>query len=327
MMLFLLLSFFLTSLFLFYIILQRLFPPKKELVKDRINRYLYNEKKEKVESKSNQEAKKVRFQINLDKTKKNVRERFLSKDKNRKLEIALYRAGVPLKPEEFIMFQWIAIALGAGILYLIIDSIIMLPIGALIGFYIPKFIIKKKQQDRLKAFNNDLPEMISAVIGGLKAGFSFPQALKSFMEEARSPMKEELATALREMQYGSTTEEALHHLHERMPSEDLDIMIQAIIIQRQVGGNLATVLEKIVQTIRERIKIQGQIKTLTAQGRMSGIVIGLLPVILGMVLYLIQPEYIGALFSHPVGIILVVVAVISCSIGFFLIQKITTIEV
>ncbi len=296
-------------------------------MRKRIGRYLMDEKNGKTVAALKEPKKKVRFEINLDRTKKSVRERFLTKDKNRKLELALYRAGVPLKPEEFVMFHWIAVALGAGIFYLVTGHVLFLPVGAAIGFSIPNIILKKKQQDRLKAFNNDLPEMISSVVGGLRAGFSFPQALKSVMAEAKSPMKEELATILREMQYGTTTEEALHHLYERMPSEDLDIMIQAVVIQRQVGGNLATVLEKIVDTIRERIKIQGQIRTLTAQGKMSGMVIGLLPVILGLVLYVIQPEYIGALFTHPIGIGLVIVAVISCTIGYILIQKITTIEV
>ncbi|MFZ3577014.1 type II secretion system F family protein [Virgibacillus sp. DJP39] len=312
---------FLTTFLLFLSILQFLTPVKEETVKSRIDRYFSANKEDVVEE------KKIRLKLNLNRTKINIRKKLLTKAKNNKLEISLYRAGVPLKPEEYVMFQWIAVALGAGILYLFVESIIIMPIGGIVGFLIPRFILKKKESDKAKAFNDDLPEMISSVVGALKSGFSFPQALTSVMEEAKTPMKEELGTVLREMQYGTAMEEALNNLKERMPSDDLDLMIQAIIIQRQVGGNLATVLEKIVQTIRDRIKIQGQIATLTAQGRLSGMVIGLLPVILGLVLYLIQPDYIGVLFSHPIGLILVAIAIVSCTIGFFLIRKLTTIEV
>jgi tight adherence protein B len=129
------------------------------------------------------------------------------------------------------------------------------------------------------------------------------------------------------MQYGSHMEDALHQLKERMPSEDLELMIQAILIQRQIGGNLATVLETIVQTIRDRNKIQRQVQTLTAQGRLSGTVIGLLPIVLGMLIYLIQPAYIGTLFHHPIGILMMICGMVSGIIGFMLIRKLTTIEV
>jgi tight adherence protein B len=147
------------------------------------------------------------------------------------------------------------------------------------------------------------------------------------VEEAQSPVKEEMERVLKEMQYGSTIEEALNELKVRMPSEDLDLMIQAIIIQRTVGGNLATVLDKIVETIRDRTKIQRQITTLTAQGKLSGIIIGLLPLILAILLYMIEPDYIGTLFENVIGWVMIACGSISGIIGFILIRKITTIEV
>lgn len=169
--------------------------------------------------------------------------------------------------------------------------------------------------------------MISTIVGALRAGFSFPQALKSVAEESSSPMKEEMELVLKEMQYGVTIEESLNKLKERMPSEDLNLMVQAILIQRQVGGNLATVLDQIANTIRERIKIHGQIKTLTAQGRMSGMVVALLPVILGGFLLVIEPNYMSVMFSNPIGLLLLGVGAVSCLIGFVFITKITAIEV
>ncbi len=273
------------------------------------------------------DRKKFNLALQIQLTTKNIKDNVLTKEKNSKLEISLSRAGIPLKPEEFVLLQWMAIVMGAGLLFIITGKLLFIFVGAFLGFFLPRWYIKKKQKDRVQKFNDGLPDMLSTVVGALRAGFSFPQSLKTVVDESQSPIKEEMETVLREMQYGSSMEEALLGLHERMPSEDLDLMIQAILIQRQVGGNLATVLEKIVDTIRERTKIQRQIKTLTAQGRLSGIVIGLLPIILALVLYAIEPEYIGTLFIHPIGIALLIAGGISGGIGFFLIRKLTTIEV
>jgi tight adherence protein B len=116
-------------------------------------------------------------------------------------------------------------------------------------------------------------------------------------------------------------------MSERIGSEDLDLVITAILIQRQVGGNLAEVLDKISETIRERLRIKAEIKTLTAQGRISGIVIGSMPSVLGVVLFVINADYIMTLFTHNIGIMLVVAGVISQIIGFILIRKVIQIEV
>ncbi|MFA9556312.1 type II secretion system F family protein [Evansella sp. AB-rgal1] len=317
----LIITFLLFTFFLFTFIFQKIFLAKHKQMELRVKQYLLQDEKEVFEP--------VKFKMMLDfrLTKQRIKRRLEKKDKNNLIEKELIQAGIPLKPEEFIMFRWISIALVAGIIYLFINSIFVLPLGAFIGAIIPKYIVKNKKAARLKKFNAGLPEMISTIIGALRAGFSFPQALQSVMEESASPIKEEMATVLKEMQYGATVEEALNHLKERMPSEDLDIMIQAIIIQRQVGGNLATVLETIVQTIRDRIKIQGQISTLTAQGRMSGMVVGLLPVVLGGLIFIIEPNYMSVLFTHPIGLVLIGIASVSCILGFVFIRKLTTIEV
>lgn len=278
---------------------------------------------------SDQKINKKQFNLFLQYqlAKQRIRKNVLTKEKNSKLETMLSRTGLPIKPEEYILFQWIITAFVGCLFLLITGNWLFLPIGCILGFLIPRWYLKKKQRERMAKFNDGLPDIITTVVGSLRAGFSFPQALKTVVEEADSPIKEEMETVLKEMQYGSSLEDSLNDLKVRMPSEDLDLMIQAILIQRQVGGNLATVLDKIVETIRDRTKIQRQIKTLTAQGRLSGIVIGLLPIILAFVLYLIEPEYIGTLFSHPIGIALTIAGLISGVIGFILIKKVTTIEV
>lgn len=259
--------------------------------------------------------------------KERIQKKVLTKEKNNRLELKIAQAGLPLKPEEYILFQWILTAFIGGLFYLIMANWIFFPVGSVIGFLLPKWYLRKKQRERITKFNEGLADMITTIVGSLRAGFSFPQALKSVAEEAASPIKEEIDYVIKEMQFGKGIEDALIDLHERMPSEDLDLMIQAILIQRQVGGNLATVLDKIIETIRDRTKIQRQITTLTAQGRLSGYVIAFLPVILGFLLYLIEPDYIGGLFRNPIGLGMVAAGVFSGVIGFILIKKITTIEV
>ncbi|QOR67509.1 type II secretion system F family protein [Cytobacillus suaedae] len=312
---------FLFSAYLFFTaILQNIFIRDKSLEK-RMIRYL------EVSEKKGFNRKRFNLIVQMQLTKQRIRKQVLTKEKNTKLEVMLDRAGLHLRPEEYVIFQWISTALTGGILYLASENPFFLFLGAVIGFMLPKWYVKKKQKERMTRFNEGLPDMLTTVVGSLRAGFSFPQALKAVVEEAQSPIKEEIERVLKEMQYGSSIEDSLNELKERMPSEDLDLMIQAILIQRQVGGNLATVLDKIVETIRDRTRIQRQVVTLTAQGRLSGIVIGLLPIALGLFIYLIEPEYIGTLFSSPIGLILISVGTISGLIGFIFIRKLTTIEV
>ncbi len=309
-----------TSTLFFFALFIKIFFQKQQMAK-RLEHFIHNES---PEPKNDKEIRRI---IDLTTAKEKVRKRLKAKDKNKSLEMMLHRAGLPLKPEEFVMFQWISVIFFALFFYLLKASIIMLLIGGIVGFILPKVIIKSRQKKRLSQFNDYLPEMISTIVNALRAGFSFFQALRSVMEEAPSPAKEELEIVLQEMQYGATVEESLNRMKERMPSNDLDLMIQAILIQRQVGGNLAVVLEKIVHTIRERIKIQGQIKTLTAQGKLSGMVIALLPVGLSGMLFLVNPSYILTLFTHPIGLGLLAVGGMSMILGFFFIMKITDIEV
>lgn len=243
------------------------------------------------------------------------------------LEQQLSAAGVPMKAEEFRVFRGFAVLIVGGLFYLFTNLIGTLAIGGIIGYVIPSVWLKKKQAKRLQRFNQMLPDMLTTIIGSLRAGHSFQQSLKMVSEESDPPIKEEVYLVLKEIQYGSTMEEALNNWKRRMPSGDLELLVEALLIQRQVGGNLAYLLDKIVETTREREKIANQVKTLTAQGRLSGIIISLLPVGLGAVIYVINPEYITTLFVEPIGRIMLAVAAIGGVIGFLLVRKITTIEV
>lgn len=271
--------------------------------------------------------RKFNMLVQLQHYKSTVRDRVLTKKKSERLETALARAGVQIKPEEYVMFQWISTFLAGGLLYLLSGQLFMLLPGAVFGFVLPRWMLSRKRQKRVAEFNEGLLDMLTTIIGSLRAGFSFAQALKTVVDESEGPIRDEAEVVMKEMQYGSSMEDALNEWKERMPSEDLDLMIQAILIQKQIGGNLAVILETIVQTIRDRGRIQRQVTTLTAQGRLSGVIIGLLPFALGLVIYVIEPEYIGTLFTHSIGRIMVGAGLVSAGIGFYFINKITKIEV
>ncbi|RLL47154.1 type II secretion system protein [Oceanobacillus piezotolerans] len=232
-----------------------------------------------------------------------------------------------MKPEEFIAFRWLSALFTGGLFHLINGNLIILIVGFLIGYQLPALWLTTKEKKRIKEFNNGLPGMITSMVGSLRAGFSLPQSLQMVADESYSPIKEEVELVLKKMRYGTSLEDALLEWKERIPSEDLELMVEAIVIQRQVGGNLAFLLDKIVETIRGRAKIQNQIKTLTAQGRLSGIIISLLPAVLGLIIYFMNPSYIGMLFTNPIGIGMLVAGVVGGIIGFIFIRKITTIEV
>lgn len=322
MMYLILLFFSLSVFFLFYYVFQRFLLSDRRLQK-RMKTYLQMSK----DGKKPLDRRKFDLIVQIQGYKRAVKDKVLTKKNNAKLEDALSRAGIPLKPEEFVLFHWIIIALFAGAAYLAMGHWLFGIVGLFVGWFIPPWWLRRRQSVRLNDFNDGLPDMITTIISSLRAGFSFAQSLKAVVEEADEPIKSEIEVVLKEMQYGASMEAALHSLKERVPSEDLDLMIQAILIQKQVGGNLATILETIVSTIRDRNKIHRQLRTLTAQGRLSGLVIGLLPFGIGIMIYFMEPEHVMTLFNHPVGIAMLVAGFISGTIGFLLIKKVTTIEV
>jgi len=246
---------------------------------------------------------------------------------SRLIEHKLIQAALPMRGAEFMVICLGVALVGAVVLILLSGSLLLGLIGGMIGFGMPLLILKMKIDKRRKAFNDQLSDTITLIANALRTGYSFMQAIEMVSREMASPMGEEFARVLKEMNLGVTTEDALNNMAKRVNSEDLDLVITAVLIQRQVGGNLAVVLDSIANTIRERIKIKGHIKTLTAQGKISGIIIGLLPIVMGGMFYLINPEYIKILFIDPLGKIMLVAGVVSQFIGMMVIRKIINIDV
>lgn len=252
---------------------------------------------------------------------------FAAKSYTHNVELELAKADIPLRGEEFILMNLISGVLPALIIGAIFQNIALAIVVSIIGFIIPKIIINYAKQKRITRFNGQIGDALVVMSNSLRAGFSFLQAMEMVSKEMPSPIADEFARTLREMNLGTPTEEAMSNLAKRIGSDDLDLVVTAVLIQRQVGGNLSEVLDSISHTIRERIRIKGEIKTLTAQGRMSGMIIGFLPVGICAILFVINPSYMMTLFTNIIGLFIVGLGVTSQMIGVLIIKKIVDIEV
>lgn len=261
-------------------------------------------------------------------------------DRGARLAVELARADMKLRPAEFVLawaaspFLFIAVTFALSIIFPALGNPVALAVAGAIGAYFPRFYLKRRQGKRLKAFGEQLPDTITLLANSLRAGSSFLQGIELVTREGRPPISEEFERVVREMQLGMALQPALMNLSRRVASEDLELMVTAINIQSQVGGNLATVLDAIAHTIRERVRLIGEINTLTAMQRYSGYVITALPVGLGLILMLISPTYMGPMFERPpeafglpLGIIFLLVGLFSMGVGYFFISRIVDIKV
>jgi tight adherence protein B len=245
-----------------------------------------------------------------------------------------------LKPSEYIG-MWAGLTVGipvalylAGFVISTLQSPLILLLGLFLGFMGPRFWLKNRKSSRLKAFNKQLPDTVTLTANALRAGSSFLQAIELVVRESRPPISTEFGRVIREVNLGLPFDIALENMVQRVKSEDFELMATAIAIQHQVGGNLAEILDSIAFTIRERIRIKGEIRTLTAQQRMSGYVVGGLPFFLALFIYLAAPTFFNPMFVSPpdvigipLGVILFGIALLAMGAGFYFIQKIVDIEV
>ncbi len=202
-------------------------------------------------------------------------------------------------------------------------------IGAAFGYFVPGFYVKMKQRQRLQKFQEQLGDMLNLMVNGLRAGYSTMQAMESISKEMPPPMSEEFRRVVQEMQIGIPMETALDNLLRRIPSPDLDFVVTAINVQREVGGNLSEILDSISFTIRERVRIKGEIRVLTSQVRASGTVLSLIPLGLTCMLWFLSPDYIKHMTDGgPICTAIIVVVILSLiAISYFIMQKIADIEV
>jgi tight adherence protein B len=250
------------------------------------------------------------------------------------------RADLKLKVSEFLGI-WAASVVGVPIIFVVLSlglpalrSPIALLAGAFIGFVLPRFWLGRRKGGRLRAFDKQLPDTITLIANALRAGSSFLQAIELVVRESRPPVSTEFGRVIREVNLGLPFEQALENMVRRVRSDDLELMATAISIQHTVGGNLAEILDSIAYTIRERVRIKGEIRTLTAQQRLSGYVVGFLPIALAGFIFVAAPTFFDPMFLNPPGVLGLPAGVIIMGfglfmmfIGFMLIRKIVDIEV
>lgn len=252
--------------------------------------------------------------------------RFLNGYKNN-IQYKITRANMMLKPEEFIAIRITLFILSAVSGYLLQCSVLVVLLFTIAGWMIPGCILNYNVKKRIKRIDEQLGDTIKLISNSLKAGYSFFQSIGIVVDEMNGPVAEEFTMVQKEINLGITTEKALSNLAERIGSEDLELIITAVLIQRNIGGNLAEVLESIFSTIRERVKLTGEVKAITAQGRISGLIISLLPIVLGVLLFFINPEHMILLFTDPIGIAILVFSILMQLAGIYFVRKIVNIKI
>lgn len=254
-----------------------------------------------------------------------------------KLARALNLADLPLRPLEYLLLQ-----VGLAVAGLIIGSQLIgflhsaLILGVL-GFMAPAVVVRVRQHRRRSKFARQLANALLLLANSLRSGYSFIKGLELVAAEMDDPMAKELKLALREIQLGVTVDQALLNLAARVANTDMEIVICAYRIQREVGGNLTELMEKVAETIRERFRIHADVQTLTAQGRLSGIVVALIPLVLSGLIIVISPSYFEPLLKSPpiplgpwmapFGVLAIGVAVVLEIIGALWINRIVSIKV
>jgi tight adherence protein B len=243
-----------------------------------------------------------------------------------KIKTKLLQAYIKMKPIEFIEVSIISGLTLASILYMLASNVLMTGVGFLLGFKVPESVIETIRKKRAAQLNDQLPQALSLVANGLRAGFSFSQAMAVVGREMEAPIADEFSKVLRDNSYGKNMSEALQDLGKRTDDEDLDIFITTLQIHLQVGGDLSEILDTISETIRERVKLKGDIRTLISQSKMSAWVIGSLPVAIGVILFIIRPEYLGTMVGNPIGLLLMGIAGGMILLGAFVLTKIVKVK-
>jgi tight adherence protein B len=243
----------------------------------------------------------------------------------------LERAGMALKLHEYISLR-VLTGLAAFVVVLLLGratpmSIVLGILIGVAGYMSPAFYVRMRIAQQIRKFNDQLEGMLTMVSSSLRAGFGLQQALDLAAEQLQPPMSTELNRLQRDTRMGASIEEALENLSERVGSYDLEVVITAILIQRSVGSNLSEVLEKVAHTIRERVRIKGDISTLTAQKRLSGWIIGLMPAAFVALMLAIDFDYMSPLFTDPAGRLMLVMAIALDVIGILAINRIVNVEI
>lgn len=252
--------------------------------------------------------------------------KWIGQSRSERMELEVLKADLSVTAYEWFLIKW-SFPIGiTGVLLLVSKNLPGSFLAGLSALIALKLYVKVRVNKREKAFTSQLNDALSIMSNSLRAGYSFLQSVNSVSREMPDPIACEFRRLLKELSLGQDTETALRNLTKRMESEDLELIVRAILIQKETGGNLAEILDTISTTIRDRVKIQGEIRTLTAQGRLSGAIVSIMPFFLIGIMYLINPSYISVLFTSSIGRFMLGFAAINEIIGILLIRKIVRID-
>jgi len=244
-----------------------------------------------------------------------------------KLKLEMLRAGLVIRPSEYVAI----ILLSGALCGVLLTFLLHQPFTTLIGFGagagFPIAVVKTLQRVRRMKFEQQLADALSLTASSLRSGYSFLRSVQMVATEMPPPVSQECQRVLLEVEVGVPIEEALRRWVDRMQSYDLDLAVTAVIIQLQVGGNLADMLETISETIRERIRVRGEVAALTAEGRISGWILFFTPPILGVIMYILNPVYMRPLFTSPMGMPMIITALVLQVIGGLVIRKMLTLDI
>lgn len=243
-----------------------------------------------------------------------------------KLEEELAAAGIKISGEEYLRIWLMAIFGPAVLLAIFRVSVVTILAVMAVGLALPPMVISNARKKKAVLFNKQLGEGLMVMSNSLRAGYSFQVAMESIAKDMQPPISQEFQMTLREMDMGLPMETALRHMVERTKNDDVKILVSAILISSQVGANLADVLDSISSTIRERIELREQVGVLTAQGRLSGMIVGLLPVVMVLFLMVTNPSYILDFIETPLGIALLVAGAVMEVVGFIVINRLVDIK-
>jgi len=242
----------------------------------------------------------------------------------------LEQSGIPLRVGEYYMIRWACaffFFLAPFVFGFSVFNLFIAVLLAFVGYWLPRQWVNGRRKRRADHINAQLVDLLGMVSNSLKSGYGLMQSFEFAGRQLPDPLGLEIRRMLREATLGMSAEQALAALGARIESKDLDMVLTAINIQRAVGGNLAEILDKVAFTMRERERIRGEISTLTSQQKMTGIVIGGLPVFMFLIFMVINPDYMSLLFTTLAGRIMIVLAIIMETMGYFTINKLLAIEI
>jgi tight adherence protein B len=240
----------------------------------------------------------------------------------------LEAAGIPMRTPEWLVVHILS-AVGLSLLFLLLSggALVATVAGLVVGLALPWLVLIVRQGRRENAFLAQLPDTLQMLAGSLQAGYSLPQALDTVVREGQPPMSVEFNRALVESRLGMPVEDALEGIAQRMASQDFSWVVMAVRIQRDVGGNLAELLMTVADTLRERERLRRQVKVLSAEGRLSGWILGGLPVVFFLYLALANPTYLRPLWTTPLGVVMIVLALVLLAVGAFWLRRVIKVEV